>query len=518
MPKKKPPAAPPAAPPTNRILIGVVMFYVAVLVTMVASNRYVFILKSLVVPIMLLAALLSGRFKRFVNEWAVYLGVVVFFDFCRGLAFALTTHFTLPMYLGYVVAWERWLCGGALAPVAAQHFRAGLADPVWLDRFFVLVYSSHFVFFLLFGLVIWYARHEAFRTYAIAISVVMYGGLIFYFATPTIPPWAAAQEFLVIPPIVQIVRSFYNVHLPSVAAAFAVNPIAAMPSLHAAIPTMCALLALRYFGRGSLLVVAYTVTVWVAVIYLGEHYLIDVIAGVLLALVVYAGVHRWGAAPRSSAQAPAVREPHDQWEAQPIAIALLLVAAAFGFGQLSARWMGPLPTTRAFIERELMGRSVVAHYLLGRVAFDESDFVRAKTELALSLEDLKHPDQQKVIRKYLAMSAYQTNDLPAAITALEPLRQTTDDVDNLVLLANAYVESDQYQKGLAVLRDARSRFSGEPAPLYWLTRYQYLQGAVDDAYVQHTIDTLKQLPAENAGTFPILLTQALQAKHASTTR
>jgi len=78
------------AAPSNRILIGVVALYVAVLAAMVVSNRYTFLIKSLIVPVLLLAALLSGRFKRFVNEWAVFLGAIVFFDFGRGLAFAVT--------------------------------------------------------------------------------------------------------------------------------------------------------------------------------------------------------------------------------------------------------------------------------------------------------------------------------------------------------------------------------------------------------------------------------------------
>jgi tetratricopeptide (TPR) repeat protein len=507
--------APPA--PGDRALILVVAVYVAALVAMVAFNRYVFLLKSLVLPGLLLAALLSGRFKRFASDWAVFLGAVVFADFCRGLVFALTTHFERPMYLGYVLAWERWLCLGTVAPVGLQRLRASLSNPAWLDTFFVLVYSSHFVFFLLFGFAVWYFRRAAFRMYAIALATVMYAGVVCFFFVPTIPPWAAANEFLVLPPIVQIVRTFYNVRLPQLVAAFDVNPIAAMPSLHAALPAMCALLALRIWGRRGLAVLAYAAVVWLTVIYLGEHFLVDVVAGVALALVVYAVVDRWVTTFDGAAPSRAV-EPQDRWEVRPIAIALVLVAAAVGFGQLSARWVGPLPITRAFVDRELMGRSRLAHYYLGRLAFSDGDFKDAQDELTRALDDLPHPAQQKVIRSFLGLSASHTGDLPAVIAALEPLRATADDVSNLVVLGNAYVDSDQYDKGLAVLRDARRRFPGAPEPLYWLTRYQYIKGDVDRDQVQHTIEALTQYPRDKAEPLRRSLAEVLQDGHLAVRR
>lgn len=401
-PPRKRSGVPADATRASWTVAAVLGFFVAALVAMVVFNRYVFIVKGMIVPVLLLAAVVSGRFRGFVNEWALFLGAVVFFDFCRGLVFALTSHFELPMYLGYVIGWERWLCGGTVAPNALQQWRAGLADPRWLDRFLLLIYSSHYVGFLVFGLVIWQLRRHAFRTYTVALMAVMYGGLLIYFLVPTIPPWAAADEFLVLPRIEHIVRSFYNVHLPELLAAFDINPIAAMPSLHAALPAICALLALRYLGRVGLLVVGYALAVCVAVIYLGEHYLVDTLAGWLLALAVYAGVLRWGADPDNGAAVPRASRVPDQWAMRPIAIALVLVAATVGCGQLTARWIGALPITRTFVGRELMGRSPLGHYYLGRIALAEGALPEAQRELTQSLDDLSDPKVQAYIHKLLA--------------------------------------------------------------------------------------------------------------------
>ncbi|MBI3785578.1 MAG: phosphatase PAP2 family protein [Deltaproteobacteria bacterium] len=500
------PPQPASATRQERILVWIVTFYVAVLVMMVAFNRYAFIMKSLIVPVLLLAAVLSGRLKRFVNDWVVFVAAVEFFEFGRGLAYALTSHLELPMHLAYVLRFERWLCGGAIAPEGVQQLRARLTDTYWPDRFFVLIYSSHFLFFLVFGLIVWSTRRPAFRAYAWSILGVLYGGLAGYFLVPTIPPWMAANDFLVIPPITQLVRTLYNVHVPRLVAAFDVNTIAAMPSVHAAIPAACALFAWRHYRRRSLPVVIYAVLVWIAVIYLGEHYLTDVLAGILLALVIHIVVSRW--IPVSSER---VEETDDErWQVQPIAIALTLVAAAYGFGQLTARWIGPLPITQDFVERNLLGKSPLAHYYLGRIAHDHKDFHAAEVELAQSLNELSHPDQQKVIRAYLGISAYRNGNLANAIRALEPQRARLDDLDSLVLLSQAYVDNGQYDDAVALLHDMRNRFADAPEPLYWLARQQYLHGDVDRARVAQVIDALKQYPPDKADPLRLSLSDLLR--------
>jgi hypothetical protein len=158
-------------------------------------------------------------------------------------------------------------------------------------------------------------------------------------------------------------------------------------------------------------VVGYALVVCVAVMYLGEHFLVDVVAGWALALAVYAGVV-WLEA-KAGGDRRQILEPQHRWQVRPIAVALLLVAAAVGLGQLNARWLAPLPITRAFVERELMGRSIVARYYLGRLAFDAGDFGEAQVELTAALDELRDPVQQELIHALLARSAAQHHDSAA---------------------------------------------------------------------------------------------------------
>jgi hypothetical protein len=66
--------------------------------------------------------------------------------------------------------------------------------------------------------------------------------------------------------------------------------VAAFPSLHAAYPFLAFLFARRAFGRAGWLMAAYTACVWFAIVYLGEHWVVDIVGGVAYAMAAYVAV------------------------------------------------------------------------------------------------------------------------------------------------------------------------------------------------------------------------------------
>jgi len=60
-----------------------------------------------------------------------------------------------------------------------------------------------------------------------------------------------------------------------------------MPSLHAAYPWLFLLFGLRIWGRRGLALAIYPAAVYAAVVYLGHHYVVDLIGGVVYASVTY---------------------------------------------------------------------------------------------------------------------------------------------------------------------------------------------------------------------------------------
>jgi membrane-associated phospholipid phosphatase len=69
------------------------------------------------------------------------------------------------------------------------------------------------------------------------------------------------------------------------------NRVAAMPSLHAAIPMMLVLFFWREVRlRGRVVLVAYALAMSFALVYGGEHYVVDVVAGWVYAAVTVVGL------------------------------------------------------------------------------------------------------------------------------------------------------------------------------------------------------------------------------------
>jgi hypothetical protein len=68
------------------------------------------------------------------------------------------------------------------------------------------------------------------------------------------------------------------------------NDVAAFPSLHAGYPFLAFLFARRAFGKVGWLMLAYTACVWFAIVYLGEHWVVDIIGGVAYAVVAYLAI------------------------------------------------------------------------------------------------------------------------------------------------------------------------------------------------------------------------------------
>ena len=75
--------------------------------------------------------------------------------------------------------------------------------------------------------------------------------------------------------------------LPSIYHNFNPNAVAAMPSLHAAYPFLVLLYALRFFKKKGLFFIPYVLGVWFSLVYLGEHYFVDVVAGAIYAVIFY---------------------------------------------------------------------------------------------------------------------------------------------------------------------------------------------------------------------------------------
>ena len=194
----------------------------------------------------------------------------------------------------YPVVSDRVLGGGRLPNTRLQHALAKLPRVGLLDRFLTW---THWVWFFepyLSLALILVRHHDRFPRAARQMAAVFDVGCAVYFALPTAPPWWASENGVtegeeVRRIMVEVGEDTWGSAWPKMYDVLGGNPWAAMPSLHFA-TSLTAALALSEAGKvEGALGWAYAGTLGFALVYLGEHYVTDLVAGALLVVLVRRG-------------------------------------------------------------------------------------------------------------------------------------------------------------------------------------------------------------------------------------
>ena len=214
---------------------------------------------------------------------SVYLPIVAYFTAFQGWAvlWRLADDTGLPVSFDYVIALDRLVGLGTLPTAWLQAMYTpgsiGIHDVVLLGVYFSFFLVPHWALFLL-----WQRDRALGKRYAIALVGAAYLGLATMFVLPTAPPWMASDAGL-IDPVTRIAR----VAVGDLSSGLAhqgyeeasMNNVAAMPSLHMAATLLVAIGAVRAYRRLWPLAAAYTLTMGVALVYLGAHYVADLAVG-----------------------------------------------------------------------------------------------------------------------------------------------------------------------------------------------------------------------------------------------
>jgi membrane-associated phospholipid phosphatase len=265
-----------------RKIFGPLVLVVGLLVVFVVSGwvvpPYLFIL-ALALPLIGIV-LVAGREDRL--TWMVYILGFVVFAYLRAVA----DETPIPVSYDYVIALDRWLGGGVVPTVALQARFYTLGSPTSWDYYTLLTHFTYFFVPHLFAFALWVHNRLIFRRYVVAALATYYVGLVACVLLPTAPPWLAGQTGA-LPHVFRIAEDVYaGASAEAYDFAYAVagtNAVAAMPSLHQAIAALMALAAMRVHPVAAALGWTYAVTMGVALVYTGEHYVVDLLAGVALA-------------------------------------------------------------------------------------------------------------------------------------------------------------------------------------------------------------------------------------------
>ncbi len=268
----------------NAVTILLLAYLIVVIALMIAKN--ISITPDRLVVFIFFAAVIVGQTKEFLRDWLPFLGLLLGYEVLRGFA----DNVGFGVHVSGLVNTERALFGF----IPTERLQAVLYHPGiihWYDSLAVVVYFLHFPLPLVVAFLLWIKDRSQFQKFVIALLVLSFSGFVTFLLFPAAPPWYADQKGLIhVHKIIDaLIDKFgWSWHLSEFYQHLNPNPVAAIPSLHAAYPWLSFLALRRFSKKWAWLFFPYPFIVWFSVVYLGEHYAIDVIAG-----VIYAQVSLW---------------------------------------------------------------------------------------------------------------------------------------------------------------------------------------------------------------------------------
>lgn len=233
--------------------------------------------------------LTRNRMRRW---WFVYVGGTFLYTLLR--AFADET--AIPIRTDYIIDADRLLFFGV---VPNEWLQARFFDIDGLRLHDYTAVGLHWSFFVVphaaaVAIFVW--RRDLFPRYTAILVGTLWAGLLLFFLVPTRPPWMAAElgSLAGVERIMDFVGG--SVHANAYSNLYQSlgepNSVAAVPSIHMAITFAMYLWSRVHAPRFATPLLIYSFLMGLALVYLGEHYVADLLVGMACAAILVAATRR----------------------------------------------------------------------------------------------------------------------------------------------------------------------------------------------------------------------------------
>ncbi len=220
-----------------------------------------------------------------VRDLTLYAVMWLSYDYSRGIA----DSFGFPLQVEMPRNIDRFLFFGTDPNIWIQE-RFLRDSTQWYDVAGSLVYFTHFLFPVAMSVFFWMRNRDQWIRYIRRFATVLFAGVATYIVLPTAPPWMASSTrypYQIFEPLARTTGRGWNaLGLDTVNSVILrgqqwANPTAAIPSLHAAFALfMVVFIWPRVQHRWiRVLLAAFPVSMALCLVYFGEHYVIDILAG-----------------------------------------------------------------------------------------------------------------------------------------------------------------------------------------------------------------------------------------------
>ena len=276
------------APGRELVYLGL-YFGAALVVADIVNVRLGVELLTLVVALAALA--ITRRPRLFLRDWWFSLVALVMWNLSGPIA----AHSPFPAHLDFMLRSDRVIFLGHDPVVLLQRHLASAQRVNLLDVLTAVTYNLHLAEPYVAAYFLWRLNRTVYLRFAASVMILLVLGFITFIVFPAIPPWLAASRYHRVTGVINrfgpVLRAhplpfhgtpiFYIFRLSG-------DAIAAFPSEHAAFPLLELLAFSSTCGRKvTALLILWVAWVLFSVVYLGEQWVTDALAGYVYAIILW---------------------------------------------------------------------------------------------------------------------------------------------------------------------------------------------------------------------------------------
>jgi len=232
---------------------------------------------------------------QMLKDWSLFAFLLLAYDYSRGLAdqlgrpvdFTVTRNIDRVMFFGHDP--NVWI---------QQHLNIS-SNLAWYEYPLAITYMTHFIVPIAVAVTLWIRDRAEWVRFMRRLGLLLGAGVATYVIFPVAPPWMAARNGYLAPIHRITARAWSHMGLSTVSKLFdrgtaITNPVAALPSLHAA---FALLVVVFFWHRMSLwmrvVLLVLPASMALTLVYFGEHYVTDILVGWLYVLLALWAAGRW---------------------------------------------------------------------------------------------------------------------------------------------------------------------------------------------------------------------------------